>query len=177
MILNKAQILERLSSNPPMVDKLVDVNLQIQPEALDLTIKKIFRWDSAGCLDFDNSNRILSKKSEMELQKIDGFPKEVYYLPAGSYQVLLNEFFNIPLDVVSFTTSRSSLQRCGAAIIRGFFDSGFVGEGYSLLDVSNQHGLYLFENARVCQMEFQLIEPNEGYSGIYKKQGRGGGVM
>lgn len=165
MILNKSQIIDRLNNKPPMVSNIKDIVLQLQPTGLDLTVKSIYKWKSAGTLDFDNSNRKLSEKHKVSCDY--NFVKNRYYLTQGSYQVELNELFNIPLDVVGFTISRSSLQRCGAAILTGFFDAGFVGKGVSLLEVYNPHGLYIYKDARICQMAFHLTEKTEGYIGVY----------
>ncbi len=167
MILNKKMITERLNNEPPMVSNIKDINLQLQPVALDLTVKEIYTWVSAGILDFDNSKRLLSEKSKINTCH-DSRGLEVYHLPHGCYQVLLNEHFNMPLDIVGVTVSRSSLQRCGAAILKGFFDPGFIGDGVSLLEVYNPHGLHLYKDARVCQMEFHLTEKTESYNGVYK---------
>lgn len=101
MILNKKQIKERLNNNPPMVTNLKDINVQLQPTSLDLTVKNIYTWASSGCLDFDNSKRKLSEK---DLIKPDSDGR--YYLPAGNYQIEVNELFNMPLDVVGKTISK-----------------------------------------------------------------------
>jgi len=165
MILNKKQIEQRLAHNPPMVTNLKDAKVQLQPTALDLTVKDIYKFCSAGCLDFDNSKRELSLKD-----RIQPDPNGKYYLPFGCYQVELNELFNMPLDVVGKTVSRSSLQRCGAAIEVGYFDPGFVGMGVSLLIVFNSEGIFLFQDARICQMEFEFTELTEGYNGKYQEE-------
>ncbi|MDD5453873.1 MAG: deoxyuridine 5'-triphosphate nucleotidohydrolase [Candidatus Ratteibacteria bacterium] len=166
MILNKNQIAKRILNDPPMVDNIIDLNVQLQPTGLDLTVKKIYKWASAGELDFDNSRRILSEKVEIELDK-NGW----YQLAPGSYQIEVNELFNMPLDVAGETIFWSSLQRCGAAIETGFFDPGYIGKGVCLLIVSNKYGLYLSENARVCQIIFHETEKTEGYNGVYHKNG------
>lgn len=167
MILNKKQIEERLSHNPPMVSNLVDKNIQLQTTGLDLTIKNIFKFTSAGQLNFDNSTRKLSTKHIIKSRTGE------YYLAPGSYQIELNEIFNMPLDVVGETISRSSLQRCGAAILTGYFDPGFIGNGVSLIEVYNQKGLFVSKNARICQMVFHLTEKTESYNGVYKNKTNG----
>ncbi len=169
MILNKKDIELRLSSNPPMVSNLIDKNIQLQTTGLDLTIKNISRWTSAGHLDFDNSKRKLSSKYTLISMKVNGES----YLAPGCYQIELNELFNMPLDVAGVTISRSSLQRCGAAILTGFFDPGFVGIGVSLLEVYNPNGLFVYQDARICQMIFQLTDKTESYNGVYKNQTNG----
>jgi len=165
MILNKKQIKERLLHYmPPMVTNLKDMNIQLQPTSLDLTVKNIYTWASSGCLDFDNSKRKLSEK---DLIKPDEMGR--YYLPAENYQIEVNELFNMPLDVVGKTISRSSLQRCGAAILEGYFDPGFKGIGVSLLEVFNPYGLIVYRDARICQIVFELTEPTESYNGTYQE--------
>lgn len=166
MILNKKQIEQRLANNPPMVTNIKDLKLQLQPTCLDLTIKDIYKFKSAGCLDFDNSKRKLSLK-----YLIQPHPNGEYDLPTGYYQIECNERFNMPLDIVGKTISRSSLQRCGATIEGGYFDPGFVGKGVSLLVVFNSEGLILFRDARISQMEFELTEPTESYNGAYQETG------
>lgn len=165
MILNKKQIEERLSHNPPMVSNLMDKTVQLQTTGLDLTVKTISKWESAGHLDFDNSKRKLSAKHTLT-------PREGgdYYLVPGSYQIEVNELFNMPLDIVGKTVSRSSLQRCGCAIWEGYFDPGFVGNGVILLAVANRNGLFMSQNARICQMIFYLTEKTESYNGVYKNK-------
>lgn len=75
--------------------------------------------------------------------------------------------FNMPLDIVGLTISRSSIQRCGCSIEQGFFDPGYIGGGLILLNVFND-GLYLKQDARICQMAFHLINPTESYNGAYQ---------
>jgi len=162
MILNKKQILERLNHNPPIVSNIRDIKTQIQPAGLDLTLKEIYMFMSGGCIDFDNSCRFLSDTMKLGMESATK-----YFIPKGVYHILLNETFNIPTDIVAFTTSRSSLQRCGATIYRGFFDPGFNGKGMVLLNVLNPSGITLFKDARICQMEFHIIDKTDGYNGIY----------
>lgn len=164
MILNKAQILSRIKESS-MIKNIIDINSQLQPVGVDLTVSKIYRYNSIGTIDFDNSKRILSEKYEMPYDE-----NNRYYLKQGCYQVELNETLNIPLDIVAKTTSRSSLQRCGATIDEGFFDPGFCGSGFSILNVYNPHGLYLYKNAKVCQMSFHTTELTEPYRGIYQEK-------
>ena len=169
MILNKKDIELRLSHNPPMVSNLIDKDIQLQTTCLDLTVNNISKWTSAGHLDFDNSKRKLSSKYTLK-----PMANGEYYLAPGCYQIELNELFNMPLDVAGITISRSSLQRCGAAILTGFFDPGFVGIGVSLMEVYNHDGLFVSQNARICKMVFQLTRETESYNGMYKNQTNGG---
>lgn len=164
MILNKKEIKERLKFDPPMVENIKDLSVQLQPCGLDLTVKKIFKWKDRGYIDFDNSKRKLPKRIELIPED---YNYVYYYLPQGVYQVEVNETFNIPDDVASVTISRSSLQRCGAAILSGFFDPGFYGNGVCLLEVYNSKGIIIYPDARICQMIFHFTNKTEKYNGIY----------
>lgn len=162
MILNKQEIKSRLDFNPAMVTNIKDINLQLQPAALDLTVKSVFKFLGMGYLDFDNTRRLIPEKCQQKLEC--GF-----HLDPGVYQIEVNELFNMPLDVVGTTVSRSSLQRCGCAILQGYFDPGFIGKGVVLLNVLNKSGLFLYENARICQMVFHTINETESYNGSYQE--------
>ncbi len=170
MILNKFQIKQRIESNPAMVSNIKDLNHQLQPAGLDLTVSRVFKWESAGCLDFDNSGRYLSEKTEVKPLFNGKITYDKYYLEQGCYQIELNEVFNIPTDVLGFNVPRSSSQRCGVSILQGYFEPGFIGKGYSLLVVYNPKGFYLYKDAKICQMIFHLTESTEGYNGIYQEK-------
>ena len=69
MILNKKDIELRLSHNPPMVSNLINKDIQLQPTGLDLTVKNISKWTSAGHLDFDNSKSISPLDNERGMSR------------------------------------------------------------------------------------------------------------
>lgn len=166
MILNKKQIEELILKSPPMITGYVDLETQLQPSGLDLTAGIVRQFESAGEIDFDNSQRQLSRLFEYPFFQDD----HRTFLEQGVYSIIVNEKFRIPTHITAFTTSRSSVQSCGAFVPRGFFDPGFIGDGRVMLVVPNKHGIWLRPNARICQMEFHSIDETEAYNGIYQRK-------
>jgi dUTP pyrophosphatase len=178
-----------------VVTKIISPALQSQPCGVDLTLKKIFTWTSAGTVDFDNSGRKAASTTELPFtlplsqvstsdQKLkDHVASESLQpranilgfinLPRGYYLVEFNEVVDVPLDTMGQIFGRSSLFRSGALVNAGVMDSGYRGTVGALLQVANPAGLRLYQNARLAQIVFHLMtEPVEGYKGIY--QGKGG---
>jgi len=146
-----------------LVREFIDA-VQFQPAGVDLTLSKVFRYSSAGRVDFDNRERKLSDTEEVEYDE-----GEYVFLPKGSYKVRYNEVVSVPEDAVAFVYPRSSLLRCGASIETAVWDPGYEGRGESLLTVQNEHGIYLKKNSRIVQMVFFRTSgrPAEKYSGKY----------
>ena len=48
----------RLAADPPLVEDLVDAEMQIQMNGVDFTLREVSRFgDEPGAIDFDNSER------------------------------------------------------------------------------------------------------------------------
>ena len=168
ILLGRALVLRKIVQNIRSSD------IQTQPCGVDLTLKRVLIWKSAGVVDFDNSSR---KNAETEAvpfrgsTAVDGSASGFVDLAAGSYLVQFNETVEVPLDVMGQIFVRSSLFRSGALLNAGVMDSGYRGAVGALLQVINPNGLRLWEDARIAQLVFhQMTEPTEGYKGIY--QGR-----
>ncbi|KAF3491820.1 deoxyuridine 5'-triphosphate nucleotidohydrolase [Arthroderma uncinatum] len=163
-----------------IINGLISPSLQVQPCGVDLTLKKVLTWTSAGTVDFDNSQRQTAFTKEIkfvstgspdlpgaiEIPKID---HPAVDLPQGSYLVEFNETVSVPLDVMGQIFVRSSLFRSGALLNAGVMDSGYNGSVGALLQVLNPAGLRLYKNARLAQFVFhQMSEPVDGYKGVYQ---------
>lgn len=178
---------------PKIINKIVSAKAQTQPCGIDLSLRRIFEFKSAGTLDFDNSNRETASVLELPIgnsiekteegessragvqsldiaQKSKAQAKSIF-LPPGSYSVEFNETVEVPLDMMGQIFPRSSLFRSGASITTGVVDSGYEGPLGGLLVVSNVHGLRLFQDAKLAQIIFhQMSEKVEGYSGTYQRK-------
>jgi len=140
---------------------------QYQPAGVDLSLRAVFSLESAGAVDFDNSERKLSETKPI------GFGSSGWlHLKKGAYKISYNEAVRIPSDCVGFGFPRSSLLRCGADIRCAVWDPGYEGKSESLLIVSNAKGIRLKEGARVLQLVFARISGSRGdtYSGRYHKE-------
>ncbi|MGB9719425.1 MAG: deoxyuridine 5'-triphosphate nucleotidohydrolase [Candidatus Anstonellales archaeon] len=142
---------------------------QFQPAGVDLTLKKVFAFKGMGRIDFDNSERKISKAKELQF---DG--KGWVKLGQGAYKVSFNEYIKIPQDMMALVFPRSSLLRCGAALHTAVWDPGYEGRGEMLLVVHNKNGMMLKRNAKVGQMVFVKLaeETKHAYEGMYKGEHR-----
>lgn len=175
-----------------VVTQLLSVNRQMQPCGIDLTLKRIMCWSSAGAIDFDNTQRRtaetvdmpfqrtkeigratsgVSKSGESKKQGTEGTDANYVDVSCGSYLVEFNELVDMPLDLMGQIMVRSSLFRSGALINAGVMDSGYNGAVGAMLQVVNPHGLRLYKDAKLAQIVFhQMSESVKGYSGVYQGQ-------
>lgn len=165
MLLTKSEILSYLEPPKPLVDHLIDPDVQVQPNGVDLSVLSISKFGGPGTIDFSNRERELPDTTPINFDSA-GWVN----LSPGCYLVDLNETINLPLDVMALTWSRSSLLRMGVSVSTAIWDAGYCGGGQSLLTVSNQYGVKISRNARIIQLVFvRLPEETEGYDGIYQK--------
>lgn len=166
-MLNKDEIKELIKNNN-LIERYIDLNYQLQPNGFDITVDKIYRYDTQGKLDFSNSERIISDCVEIKPEKEKGDDKYGWWqLKKGGYKIKTNEKVNLPNNLAALAFSRSSLLRNGAFTVHGVWDAGFSGKSEFLIDVKNPNGLKIKENARIAQMVFIPIDKvDEGYRGI-----------
>lgn len=170
IMLSKNEIKELIKSEkvkPPLIEDMIDPEIQMQPNGVDLTVKKIEKFTGPGKTDFDNTERKISKTKELEFGE-----DEWIFLESGEYKITFNEIVNLPIDLIAIAAPRSTLLRCGVTIETAFWDAGYRGRGQSLLVVLNKDGFFIKKNARVLQLAFiRLSEKNsivEGYKGKYQ---------
>lgn len=164
MILNDERLYSLISHG--MIDNICDPSVQITPNGIDLTLKKVESFLDGGCVDFSNEKRRLSRTVEIPFQ--DSW----IHLSQGAYKVTFNEIVSIPETMIALARPRSSLLRSGASIESAVWDAGFHGVSISLLVVYNPHGISLQENARLMQLFFlKLCEKVQNpYDGVYQHE-------
>ena len=154
-----------LGATPPLVENLCDVQQQVQPNGIDLTLKEIALFSSPGSLGPSNQNRVLSGTSPLVF---DGLGR--VDLSPGCYLVTYNEVVNLPKNLMALAMPRSSLLRCGVSIHNAVWDAGYSGRSQSLMVVYNPQGFRLYRNARIVQMVFLFLsrEVAQGYQGMFQ---------
>jgi dUTP pyrophosphatase len=164
MILNDENL--RILIEQGMIENIHDIDIQVTPNGIDLTLKKVEKFTGSGCIDFTNEKRELPATEEIPFQ--DGW----VHLSPGCYEVTFNEIVTIPNDAVALARPRSSLLRSGATIESAVWDAGFHGVSISLLLVYNPHGISLQKNARLLQLFFVKMsqEAQKTYQGIYQEE-------
>lgn len=110
---------------------LTNPTLQIQPCGIDLSLRKIFSWTSAGTVDFSNHFRAGSRKEQLEFtgtrssSSSSSQKTKSIHLSAGNYMVEFHEEVNMPLDIMGQIFVRSSLWRMGALLSAGVVSCSF----------------------------------------------------
>lgn len=168
-ILTDREIRARLRSVPPLVAGLRDEASQIQPCGVDLAVRTVSRFLTAGAIDFDNSGRVLPERETIP------WNNSLISLPQGAYHVVYNEVVNLSRDVMALAYPRSSLLRCGVTLYTAVWDPGYSGRAESLLVVHNPHGFRLTEGARVAQLVFTVLgsDVESVYNGRFRGENLG----
>ncbi|MFQ5893732.1 MAG: deoxyuridine 5'-triphosphate nucleotidohydrolase [Nitrospinota bacterium] len=156
---------EALRADPPLVEGLLDPEVQVQPNGIELTLKSVAALMGPGSLGFDNRDRSLAKGRSVAFDA-DGWTD----LKPGAYRIEFTELVHIPPDVFAIARARSSLHRCGVTVETALWDAGFQGASEALLVVHNRHGFRLRRGARLIQLIFfKMLEAvDEPYAGRYR---------
>ncbi|MDZ4246574.1 MAG: deoxyuridine 5'-triphosphate nucleotidohydrolase [Dehalococcoidia bacterium] len=165
-VLSKNDIRDLLNSSPPLVENPANLEEQLQPNGIDLTLRDIARLSSRGTIGQRNAQRVLSSSERMVFDE-NGFVN----LTSGEYLITLNEIVHLPLNIMALAKPRSSLLRCGVAIHNAVWDAGYEGRSQALMVVYNRNGFQLQQDARVLQLVFfRLFNPSEGYKGYFQRE-------
>ena len=165
-ILTRDDILAQLATCPPLVEGFAELDLQLQNNGFDLTLRTVAAFASSGQIALDNNERVLPQTEELDFGD-DG----LLALAPGQYRITYNEIVNLPKNIVALGFPRSSLLRCGADMRSAVWDAGYSGRSESLLIVHNPHGLRLMRCARILQLVFfQLSKDSDGYCGNYQNE-------
>jgi dUTP pyrophosphatase len=163
--LTREAIITLLNIKPPLVADMPDKDNQLQPNGVDLTIKEISLFSSAGTISVDNKDRVLSSVSPLVFDGLD----RLDLLP-GCYLITCNEIVNLPRNIMALAYPRSSLLRCGVSVHTAIWDAGYSGRSQSLMVVYNPQGIRIYKNARFIQLVFFYLNKDvgEGYKGIFQ---------
>ena len=166
-VLDRSTITALLQRTPPLVEGLLDPDIQLQQNGVDLTVRSVAALTSAGQLGVTNQERLLS-----ETRPLDFDAQGYVQLTSGPYLITLNEIVHLSKDLAAFSWPRSSLLRSGVTIHSAVWDAGYEGRGQCLLEVLNPLGFRIARNARVLQIAFFPLSQavSEGYKGAYQGQ-------
>ncbi|MCX6005142.1 MAG: deoxyuridine 5'-triphosphate nucleotidohydrolase, partial [Chloroflexi bacterium] len=71
-VLTSEDILGLLKNKPPLVEEVVNIGEQLQPNGLDLTVREIGSFSSRGNLTEANDGRVLSQISPLTFDNHGG---------------------------------------------------------------------------------------------------------
>lgn len=133
----------------------------LQPNTIDLTLKKI--------ATITNGGRILAhSKADLPLYGYVPCDNGIYSLSPGAYSVDFNEYVCVPENVAGIIICRSSLNRIGAFITSGLYDTGF--RNYIGAVLRTEAAIELQVGARIATMIFVDAQANSMYSGRYQEK-------
>lgn len=163
-VLSKQDIQKLLHQEPPLLEEYLNLDEQIQPNGIDLTLRKLAMMQTSGKIAVNNNQRVLPDLIPLVF---DGMGY-IDLIP-GTYIVTYNEIVHLPKNIMALAKPRSSLLRCGVNIDTAVWDAGYSGRSQSLLLVHNPMGFRLQKNARILQLIFyQLTGETDGYQGAYQ---------
>ena len=165
-ILSRQDIQRLVQQQPPLVEGGINLEEQVQPNGIDLTLREVALLQSSGKIAVEDSQRLVSDLAPLVFDG-QGF---IDLIP-GAYIITYNEIVHLPNNVMALARPRSSLLRCGVTVSTAVWDAGYSGRSQSLLVVYNPQGFRLQRNARVVQLVFlQLTQDTEGYQGVYQEE-------
>ena len=163
-ILSKQDIQRLLQQEPPLIEDYINLEEQVQPNGIDLTLREVSMLQSSGRIAAINSQRLVSDVAPLVFDGLNFID-----LMPGAYIITYNEIVHLPKNVMALATPRSSLLRCGVTINTAVWDAGYSGRSQSLMVVYNPQGFRLQKNARIAQLVLlQLSQETEGYQGAYQ---------
>ena len=164
-VLGREDLLTLIVGEQRLLSNYLDLEQQVQPNGVDLSLQTVSAIHGQGILAADNAGRVLPDVDPLPFDD-DGFVT----LGPGVYQVVFNEIVNLPKDMMAFGRPRSSLCRCGVTLHTAVWDAGYNGRSTSLLNVANPSGFRVQRDARLLQLVFIKLarEVAEGYRGIYQ---------
>jgi len=165
-VLSKEDIHKLLQQEPPLVESYVNLEEQIQPNGIDLTLREVALLQSSGKIAVENSQRLIPDLAPLVFDGLDF----IQLVPAA-YIITYNEIVHLPKNIMALAFPRSSLLRCGVTVHTAVWDAGYHGRARSLMVVYNPQGVRLQRNARIVQLVFwQLTRETEGYLGAYQEE-------
>jgi dUTP pyrophosphatase len=163
-VLSRQEIQRLLQKKPPLIEGYVDLENQLQPNGIDLTLRQIALTQSSGKIATEDSQRLVPELAPLVFDGL-GFID----LVPGAYIITYNEIVHLPKDIMALARPRSSLLRCGVTVGTAVWDAGYSGRSQSLMVVYNPQGFRLQQNARIAQLIFlRLSQKTQGYKGAYQ---------
>ena len=165
-ILSKQDIHRLLQKKPPLIEGCINLEEQVQPNGVDLTLREVALLQSSGRIAVEDSQRQVSDLAPLVFDGL-GFID----LVPGAYIITYNEIVHLPKNIMALARPRSSLLRCGVTVNTAVWDAGYSGRSQSLMVVYNPQGFRLQRNARIAQLIFlRLSQKTEGYQGAYQRE-------
>lgn len=136
---------------------------QIQPNAIDLRLDRVWRFKSnSNVFVINEREKTHALKTEMFT---DGITNEWILVP-GTYEVQFQGTISIGADEAGWVITRSTLNRNGVFITSGLYDSKYTGPMAGVLHVSAVP-MRIERGTRVGQFMLYKAQALHAYNGSY----------
>jgi len=161
-VLSRQDIHRLLQQEPPLLEGYIDLEAQVQPNGVDLTLREVAMLQSSGKIAV--SERLVPDLAPLVFDGL-GF---IDLMP-GPYIITYNEIVHLPNNIMALAQPRSSLLRSGVTMHGAVWDAGYSGRSQSLMVVHNSRGFRLQKDAAVVQLVFtRLTGDTDSYTGAYQ---------
>lgn len=143
------------------VKNLVDIEKQIQPNAIDFTVDSIQELDIMTNYMIGEGSKVM--RSQSKVMPIDGY----FHLdPNAAFDISSNVYVKVPEGKAAILILRSTFVRNGFVLASGLYDSGFEGNIGAVLHTPNAFG-QIEVGVRIGQIMFIDSESAGIYAGGY----------
>lgn len=154
MIINPKEIVEK-----GYIENMEGGNFEVQQNGIDITLGSA-EIINGGFLGVDK--REVKSYTEMLLDPENNY----HFSPEYAYSVNFQQSIKVPDNMCAQIVQRSTLNRMGAFIVSGVYDSGFNNIIGAVLRTSAP--VVIEKGARIAQIVFTKADPASLYSGIYQ---------
>ena len=145
----------------------------IQPNAVDLRVAKIFRIENN---DFVIDNETKTHRGSIEVKP--EYKGMWWYLQPDTYEIVMENIIHVGEDEAGWVITRSTLNRNGVFITSGLYDSGYHGVMAGAMHVTTGP-MWIKKGTRVGQFllfKSQALKKYDGDYGIGKAHDQKYGV-
>jgi len=142
----------------------------IQPNAIDFTLDKLFTIDENSIFRIDENSKLMRGGDEVNPINDVRFGRDYWHLNAHtSYDGMSDFYVDIPEGVAAMLIIRSTFNRNGIFITSGLYDSGF--QGHCGFAIHNNSGVaQIAPKTRIGQIIFVESESAKMYNGGYNHE-------
>jgi len=135
----------------------------IQPNAVDLRVAKIFKMKNETFILSDPENKKVHRGS-VEIPTL--YDTNWWRLNPGTYEIVMENIVSVGPDEAGWVITRSTLNRNGVFITSGLYDSGYHGVMAGALHVTNGP-VEIERGTRVGQFLLFKAQALSAYEGSY----------
>ena len=142
---------------------------QIQPNAVDLTIDKVWLLENGVFMLSGSTKQALPRRTINPIKRqTDGI--EVFRLKGGTYVVEFDQKVEMGANEAGIVVSRSTLMRNGVWLESALYDSGYKGHMHAGLKVAQGIEFIFPRHERIAQFLCFEAEALSQYNGTYQER-------